>query len=66
MASLDNGMQLLNVGSYTQLILKGAILVTAVGLDMLGLLCAFAPLRETYSLVSINLTQRRKGAKKTG
>ena len=36
MASLDNGMQLLNVGSYTQLILKGAILVTAVGLDMLG------------------------------
>jgi D-xylose transport system permease protein len=36
MASLDNGMQLLNVGSYSQLILKGAILVTAVGLDMLG------------------------------
>ncbi|HYP52880.1 MAG TPA: hypothetical protein VEQ42_05035, partial [Pyrinomonadaceae bacterium] len=36
MASLDNGMQLLNVQNYTQFIIKGAILVAAVGLDMLG------------------------------
>jgi D-xylose transport system ATP-binding protein len=36
MASLDNGMSLLNVEPYTQYIIKGAILVTAVGLDMLG------------------------------
>ncbi|HEV2763005.1 MAG TPA: sugar ABC transporter permease [Pyrinomonadaceae bacterium] len=36
MASLDNGMQLLGVHNYTQFITKGAILVAAVGLDMLG------------------------------
>lgn len=36
MASLDNGMSLLNVESYTQLIIKGAVLVAAVGFDMLG------------------------------
>jgi len=36
MASLDNGMSLLNVQPYSQYIIKGAILVTAVGLDMLG------------------------------
>jgi D-xylose transport system permease protein len=36
MASLDNGMSLLNVQPYSQFIIKGAILVTAVGLDMLG------------------------------
>lgn len=36
MASLDNGMQLKNVENYIQDIVKGGILVTAVGLDMLG------------------------------
>jgi D-xylose transport system permease protein len=36
MASLDNGMSLLNVQSYTQLVMKGAVLVAAVGFDMLG------------------------------
>jgi D-xylose transport system permease protein len=36
MASLDNGMSLLNVQPYSQYIIKGGILVTAVGLDMLG------------------------------
>jgi len=36
MASLDNGMSLLNVGSYTQYIVKGVVLVAAVGIDMLG------------------------------
>ncbi|HEX8472534.1 MAG TPA: hypothetical protein VF666_00740 [Pyrinomonadaceae bacterium] len=36
MASLDNGMSLLNVQNYTQYIVKGAVLVTAVGFDMLG------------------------------
>lgn len=36
MASLDNGMSLLNVRDYLQDIIKGSILVTAVGLDMLG------------------------------
>ncbi|MCA1613899.1 MAG: hypothetical protein LC800_07070 [Acidobacteria bacterium] len=36
MASLDNGMSLLNVAPYTQQIVKGAILVAAVGLDMAG------------------------------
>jgi D-xylose transport system permease protein len=36
MASLDNGMSLLNVESYTQYIVKGAVLVAAVGFDMLG------------------------------
>jgi D-xylose transport system permease protein len=36
MASLDNGMSLKNVPDFTQDIVRGAILVTAVGLDMLG------------------------------
>lgn len=36
MASLDNGMQLKDVDDYVQDIVKGAILVTAVGLDMIG------------------------------
>jgi D-xylose transport system permease protein len=36
MASLDNGMSLLNTESYWQLILKGAILVAAVAVDMAG------------------------------
>ena len=36
MASLDNGMSLLNVQSYVQLIVKGAVLVAAVGFDMFG------------------------------
>lgn len=36
MASLDNGMSLKDVDDYVQDIVKGAILVTAVGLDMLG------------------------------
>lgn len=36
MASLDNGMSLLNVRDYMQDIVKGSILVSAVGLDMLG------------------------------
>ena len=36
MASLDNGMSLLNVRDYLQDIIKGSILVIAVGLDMLG------------------------------
>ncbi|HEY9282908.1 MAG TPA: hypothetical protein VIP46_05600, partial [Pyrinomonadaceae bacterium] len=36
MASLDNGMSLENVRPYTQQIVKGAILVAAVGLDMAG------------------------------
>jgi D-xylose transport system permease protein len=36
MASLDNGMSLKNVENYIQDIVKGVILVTAVGLDMLG------------------------------
>jgi D-xylose transport system permease protein len=36
MASLDNGMSLKNVAPYTQNIIKGAILVAAVGLDMAG------------------------------
>lgn len=36
MASLDNGMSLEDVDDYVQDIVKGAILVTAVGLDMLG------------------------------
>jgi D-xylose transport system permease protein len=36
MASLDNGMSLLNVSDYLQDIIKGSILVAAVGLDMLG------------------------------
>ncbi len=36
MASLDNGMSLLNVRDFMQDIIKGLILVAAVGLDMLG------------------------------
>ncbi|HYN84653.1 MAG TPA: sugar ABC transporter permease [Pyrinomonadaceae bacterium] len=36
MASLDNGMSLLNVQNSTQYIIKGAVLVTAVWFDMLG------------------------------
>ena len=36
MASLDNGMSLRNVPDFIQDITKGAILVTAVGLDLLG------------------------------
>ncbi|MBA2504170.1 MAG: sugar ABC transporter permease [Pyrinomonadaceae bacterium] len=36
MASLDNGMSLLDVESYIQNIVKGAVLVAAVGFDMLG------------------------------
>lgn len=36
MASLDNGMSLLNVENYTQYIVKGAVLIAAVGFDMLG------------------------------
>jgi D-xylose transport system permease protein len=36
MASLDNGMSLLNVRDFMQDIVKGSILVTAVGLDMVG------------------------------
>lgn len=36
MASLDNGMGLLNVRDFLQDIIKGSILVAAVGLDMAG------------------------------
>jgi D-xylose transport system permease protein len=36
MASLDNGMSLLNVRDFLQDIIKGGILVAAVGLDMAG------------------------------
>jgi len=36
MASLDNGMNLVGVQSYVQPIVKGAVLVAAVGLDMAG------------------------------
>lgn len=36
MASLDNGMSSINLENYLQDIIKGLILVTAVGLDMLG------------------------------
>ena len=36
MASLDNGMSLLNVRDFMQDIVKGSILVAAVGLDMIG------------------------------
>src|SRR5205085_10876282 len=35
MASLDNGMSLMNVRDFMQDIIKGSILVTAVGVDML-------------------------------
>jgi D-xylose transport system permease protein len=36
MSSLDNGMSLLNVQDYMQELVKGGILVAAVGLDMIG------------------------------
>ncbi|MEQ1643347.1 MAG: sugar ABC transporter permease [Pyrinomonadaceae bacterium] len=36
MASLDNGMSLLNVRDFMQDIIKGSILVLAVGIDMYG------------------------------
>ncbi|MGI8639186.1 MAG: sugar ABC transporter permease [Pyrinomonadaceae bacterium] len=36
MASLDNGMSLLNVRDFMQELIKGTILVAAVGLDMVG------------------------------
>ncbi len=36
MASLDNGMSLLNVRDFMQELIKGGILVAAVGLDMMG------------------------------
>jgi len=36
MATLDNGMSLLNVRDFMQDIVKGSILVAAVGLDMMG------------------------------
>lgn len=36
MASLDNGMSLLNIRDFMQEIVKGSILVLAVGLDMVG------------------------------
>jgi D-xylose transport system permease protein len=36
MASLDNGMSLLNIKDFMQDIIKGSILVAAVGLDMIG------------------------------
>ena len=36
MATLDNGMSLLNVRDFLQELIKGAILVAAVGLDMIG------------------------------
>jgi D-xylose transport system permease protein len=36
MASLDNGMSLLNYSDYVQEIIKGSILVAAVGVDMIG------------------------------
>jgi D-xylose transport system permease protein len=36
MATLDNGMSLNNVQDYIQDIIKGVILVAAVGVDMIG------------------------------
>jgi D-xylose transport system permease protein len=36
MSSLDNGMSLLNYADFTQELIKGTILVAAVGLDMIG------------------------------
>ena len=36
MASLDNGMSLKKVPDFIQDIVKGGILVSAVGLDVLG------------------------------
>lgn len=34
MASLDNGMSMLDVGTYWQMIVKGSILVLAVWVDV--------------------------------
>jgi D-xylose transport system permease protein len=36
MASLDNGMSLMNTEAFWQPIIKGAILVAAVAVDMAG------------------------------
>jgi D-xylose transport system permease protein len=36
LASLDNGMSLLNVENWAQYVVKGAVLVGAVGFDMMG------------------------------
>jgi D-xylose transport system permease protein len=36
MASLDNGMSLMNTESFWQPVIKGAILVAAVAADMVG------------------------------
>jgi D-xylose transport system permease protein len=36
MASLDNGMTVLSISNYVQYIVKGSVLVAAVGFDMLG------------------------------
>jgi ABC-type xylose transport system permease subunit len=36
MASLNNGMSLLDVQNHVQLIVKGVVLVVAVGFDMFG------------------------------
>ena len=36
MQRLDNGMSLLNFENYLQFIVKGTVLVAAVGIDMLG------------------------------
>jgi ABC-type xylose transport system permease subunit len=36
MASLDNGMSLLQVQDEMKMIVNGAVLVAAVGFDMLG------------------------------
>ncbi|REJ75947.1 MAG: sugar ABC transporter permease [Acidobacteria bacterium] len=36
MSSLDNGMSLLNLQDYVQELIKGSILVAAVGVDMVG------------------------------
>lgn len=36
MASLDNGMSLLNLPDFMQELIKGSILVAAVGIDMIG------------------------------
>src|SRR6266496_3347489 len=36
LASLDNGMSLLNVENWAQYVVKGGVLVAAVGFDMFG------------------------------
>ena len=36
MSSLDNGMSLLNVENWAQYVVKGSVLVAAVGFDMFG------------------------------